>query len=256
MRFANKSVIVTGASAGMGGEAARRFAREGAAVLLNYAKSEKDALETVSGIVKAGGKAAACQGDVSRPADAKRIVETAVKEFGRLDILINNAGITSFLPFADLEAATPEVWERIYAVNVVGAHLCATAAAAEMRKTGGGVIVNNASLAGSRPAGSSIPYCCSKAALIHLTRCLAVALGPEIRVNSVSPGLIEDTRWNLGRANYDAARAHDSGVELSLVKRTGTAADVAAAILFLASDEASFCTGVDLLVDGGRFYKV
>ncbi|MDR1518851.1 MAG: glucose 1-dehydrogenase [Planctomycetota bacterium] len=256
MRFANKSVIVTGASIGMGRETAKRFAAEGAAVLVNYAKAEKDARQTADDIVKAGGRAALCQGDVSKESDAKKIVATAVGEFGKLDILINNAGVTSFIPFQDLDAAGPDVWERLYATNVVGSFLCARAAAAEMRKTGGGVIVNNASIAGQRANGSSIPYCCSKAALIHLTHCLASTLGPDIRVNSVSPGVIDDTRWNAGRSNFDAAKAHASGVEQSLLKRTGKAGDIAAAILFLASDEASFCTGIDLLVDGGRSYKI
>jgi ketoreductase RED2 len=254
-RFAGKSIVVTGASIGMGRETARRFAAEGGAVLINYVKSEAEAEKTRDDIAKAGGRAAICQGDVSREADANRVVGTAMKEFGRLDILINNAGVTSFIPFSDLEAAGPEVWERIYLTNVVGSFLCARAAAAEMRKSGGGVIVNNASIAGSRPAGSSIPYCCSKAALIHLTRCLAATLGPDIRVNSVSPGMIDDTRWNVGRSDYDPVQAHELGVEQSLLKRTGFAADVAAAILFLASDEAAFITGIDILVDGGRFFK-
>ncbi len=256
MSFENKVVIVTGASVGMGREAAKQFAARGAKVVVNYAKAETDARATVEAIRKAGGAAVPCQGDVSRDEDARRIVQTAVKEFGRLDILVNNAGATCFIPFDDMEAASPEVWQKLYATNVTGSFLCARAAAPEMRKTGGGAIVNNASFSGQRPAGSSIPYCCSKAALLHLTRCLAVSLAPDIRVNSVSPGFIEDTRWNDGRANYDPAAAHNQAIELSLVKRVGSAADIAAAILYLASDEASFCTGVDLRVDGGRYYKV
>lgn len=256
MRFKNKVVLVTGASAGMGMETARRFAEEGAAVAVNYARSEKEATALVMDIRKAGGRALACPGDVGKDGDARRLVSDVVKEFGRLDILVNNAGITSFIPFADLEAAGPEVWERLYSTNVVGAFLCARAAAAAMRGNGGGVIINNASIAGHRANGSSIPYCCSKAALLHLTRCLASALGPEIRVCSVSPGLIEGTRWNADRTGYDAAKAHEIGVNLSLLRRTGASGDIAKAILFLASDDASFCTGVDLLVDGGRAFKV
>lgn len=256
MDFKGKAVVVTGASAGMGREAARQFAAHGAMVVVNYVKAEASAMETVDCIRKAGGAAVVCQGDVSKDEDARRLVATAVKEFGRLDVLVNNAGVTHFIPFTDLEAATPEVWRKLYDTNVAGAFFCARAAAPEMRKNGGGVIVNNASVAGHRPNGSSIPYCCSKAALLHLTRCLAVALGPDIRVNSVSPGFIEDTRWHAGRADYDAEQARGPGIEQSLVKRVGTTADVAAAILFLASEESSFSSGVDILVDGGRFYKI
>lgn len=256
MDFQGKSVIVTGASAGMGREAAVQFAARGAKVVVNYAKAKDQADETLALVAKAGGVAVPCQGDVSKEEDAERIVQTAVKEFGRLDILINNAGTTAFIPFADLEAATPEVWMRLYAVNVMGSFLCARAAAREMRKTGGGVIINNASVSGHRPQGSSIPYCSSKAAVLHMTRCLAVTLGPEIRVCSVSPGFIEDTRWNTGRENFDAAKAHEDGIKLSLSGRVGSVSDIASAMLYLASDEAGFCTGIDLLVDGGRFFKV
>ncbi|MCL2000900.1 MAG: SDR family oxidoreductase [Planctomycetes bacterium] len=254
MNFENKSVIVTGSATGMGSETAKRFAALGAKVVINYAKSEAEAKTTVEAIKKAGGAAILCQGDVSREEDARRIVAAAVGEFGRLDILVNNAGVTAFIPFNDLEGATPEVWQRLYSTNVLGAFLCARAAAPEMRKSGGGVIINNASVAGYRPSGSSIPYCCSKAALLHLTRCLAVTLAPEIRVCSVSPGFIDDTRWHRSRANFD--QVQESGVAFSLVKRTGSSAEIAAAILYLASDEASFCTGSDLLMDGGMSFTV
>jgi 3-oxoacyl-[acyl-carrier protein] reductase len=255
MDFTNKSVIVTGASVGMGRAAAMKFGKLGAKVVVNYARAEADAAETVAAIRSAGGTAILRQGDVSKEEDCKKIVAAAVREFGRLDILVNNAGTTAFIPFADLDAATPEVWTRLYSVNVVGAFMMARAAAREMRKTGGGVVINNASVSGHRPRGSSIPYCSSKAALLHLTSCLAVALGPDIRVNSVSPGFIEDTRWNADRKDYDAHQAHDDAVEQSLLKRTGGADDVADAILFLASDQSAFCTGIDVVVDGGRYYR-
>ena len=256
MNFTGKSVVVTGASAGMGREAAIQFAAHGAKVLVNYTSAAEAAEETRDIIAKAGGTAVVCKGDVSREEDADRIIKTAVDEFGRVDVLINNAGVTSFIPFQDLESATPEVWLRLYSVNVMGAFLCVRAAAREMKKTGGGVIINNASVSGHRPQGSSIPYCSSKAAVLHMTRCLAIALGPEIRVCSVSPGYIKDTRWNAGRENFDADKAVADGVELSLLKKVGTAAEVAAAMLYLASDGADFCTGIDILVDGGRFFKV
>lgn len=254
MDFRGKVVIVTGASSGMGRAAAEAFGERGAKVLVNYASSEKGAAETVAAIKAAGGEAVLCRGDVSKEADADRIVATAVKEFGRLDILVNNAGVTRFIPFSDLEAATPEVWNLLYSVNVMGTFLVSRAAAREMRKTGGGVIINNASVSGQRPSGSSMPYCVSKSALLQLTACLSKALGPEIRVNSVSPGFIADTNWHPANPAYAGDRTNAEQAEQSLLKSVGTAKDIANAILFLASDESSFCTGMDIRCDGGRFY--
>lgn len=256
MNFQGKSVIVTGASSGMGRAAAVQFAAHGARVVVNYSSSKDLAEETAEIIRKAGGTAIVCQGDVSEDEDARRVVKTAVDAFGRLDVLINNAGTTAFIPFDDLESAGPEVWLKLYSVNVVGSFLCARAAAPEMKKNGGGVVINNASVSGHRPQGSSIPYCSSKAAVLHMTRCLAIALGPEIRVCSVSPGYIKDTLWTSKRENFDAEKAAQEGARMSLLGKTGTASDIADAMLYLASDEAKFCTGIDVLVDGGRFFKV
>lgn len=256
MSYRGKSVVVTGASIGIGRETAIQFAEQGARVLVNYASSRELAEETVAAISKAGGVAVPCQGDVSKAEDADRIIQTAVREFGGVDILINNAGVTAFIPFQDLDAADAETWLRLYSINVMGAFFCARAAAREMRKAGAGVIINVSSIAGQRASGSSIPYCSSKAALLHLTRCLAATLAPEIRVCSVSPGVIEDTRWNAGRVNYDAAKAHDIAAAESLVGDTGKSRDIADAILYLASDAARFCAGIDLLVDGGRSYRI
>lgn len=256
MNYQGKSVIVTGASVGIGRETAIRFGAHGAMVVVNYAASCDKAEETVKAVIDAGGKAVACQADVSQAPEADRIIETAVREFGRLDILINNAGITAFIPFKDLDAADADTWLRLYSTNVLGSFFCARAAAREMRKTGGGVIVNVASISGQRAAGSSIPYCSSKAAMLHMSRCLAATLAPDIRVCSVSPGNVDETRWNVGRENYDPEQAHRDAVALSLLGDTAKPADIAEAILYLASDEARFCTGIDLLVDGGRSYKV
>ena len=134
----------------------------------------------------------------------------------------------------------------------MGACCCARAAAPEMRKRGGGSVVNVASFSGHRPSGSSIPYISSKAALLHMTKGLAKALGPDIRVNSVSPGYIADTAWHAKRDPESAKAAVPAVVDDALMRRLGKAQDVASAILFLASDEASFITATDLLVDGGR----
>lgn len=256
MSFKGKTVIVTGGSAGIGREAAIRFAARGASVVVNYVSSEQDARETLSLIESEGGTAMICQANVSKVEDAERLVATAAAAYGRVDVLINNAGATSFVPYADLDALTPEVWERIYSVNVFGAFYCSRAAAKEMKKNGGGSIVNNASLSGHRTVGSSIPYATSKAAVLHLTRCLAVTLGPDVRVNSVTPGYISDSRWSKGRENFDAEAFNAKTASITPMKRTGSVEDIAKAMVFLASDEATFITGTDLRVDGGRFMTV
>lgn len=254
MDFTGKVALITGASAGMGRAAAVKFAKHGASVVVNYAKSKQGAEETAAAIAGAGGKALVLQADVSKQEEAERLVAESAEHFGRLDILVNNAGTTAFIPFPDLDAAEPEIWRHLYATNVIGAFICARAAAKIMRRTGGGVIINNASNAGHRPVGSSIPYCVSKAAMLHMTKCLAVALGPDIRVNSVSPGVIADTEWNANRKNYDKEAALAAGAQSSLLQRVGCSDEIADAMLFLASD-ATFSTGIDIMVDGGRQYK-
>lgn len=256
MSFEGKVVVVTGGSAGIGREAVRRFARKGASVVINYVSSEKDARETLRLVEEEGGTAVMHRANVANVDEAEGLIAAAVETFGRLDILINNAGATSFIPYADLDALTPDVWERTYQVNVMGTFFCSRAAAKAMKKTGGGVIVNNASLSGHRTVGSSIPYAVSKSAVLHLTRCLAVTLGPDVRVNSVTPGYITDTRWNEGRENFDAESVNARTAAITPMRRMGSAVDIARAMVFLASDEASFITGTDLRVDGGRFLTV
>lgn len=256
MDFKDKVAVVTGASVGMGKEIAVQFAAKGAKVVVNYVAAEADAQDTVNRIRDAGGEAISCRADIARDADAVRLIAAAVKEYGRLDILVNNAGVSKHIPFADLDAADDDLWHRIHDINVLGTFHCVRAAAKEMQKSGGGSIVNLTSVSGFRPVGSSLPYCASKAALIQLTSCLAVALGPGIRVNSVSPGAIEDTRWNAGRKDFDAAKAHAQNVEKSVLRRGGRSLDIAHAVLYLCSEEASFITGVDIPVDGGRALKM
>jgi ketoreductase RED2 len=180
---------------------------------------------------------------VADPASATQLVAATVERYGRLDIVVNNAGTTAVIPHHDLAAATTAIWERILAVNVLGTWSVIQAAVPHLRSTGEGVILNITSLAGVRPVGSSIPYAVSKAALNHLTVLLANALGPEIRVNAVAPGLI-DTPWT---ADWDVVR--DAVRQTAPLRRSGKPEDVADACVALIG--ARYATGQVLVVDGG-----
>jgi ketoreductase RED2 len=231
-------VVVTGSSSGIGAAAARAFAAEGARVVVNSSST------VAEGEAVAASLPDACyvQGDITDPAAAQRIVETALERFGRLDTLVNNAGTTALIPHHDLEAATIDVWRRIFEVNVFGTWGMTLAAMPALRQAHGSV-VNVASLAGVRPTGSSIPYAASKAALNHMTVLLAKVVGPEVRVNAVAPGLI-DTPWT---EDWDFVR--QAVQQVAPLKRTGQPDDVAEVILALA--RAAYVTGQIVCVDGG-----
>ena len=240
--WAGRVVIVTGSSSGIGEEVARRFAGHGASVLVNSARSV-DAGEAVA---KSLPDARYLQADISDEEQAKRLVSTALDTWGRLDVLVNNAGTTKLIPHHDLAAASLDVWREIFAVNVFGTW-SVTVAAVEALGEQSGSVVNVSSLAGIRPLGSSIPYAASKAALNHLTVLLAKALGPKVRVNAVAPGLV-DTPWT---ADWEDSRRAVSAV--APMRRSGTPTDVTDAVLYLAGS--SYVTGEVIAVDGG-FGKV
>lgn len=235
-------VLVTGSSSGIGKSIARRFGESGDHVVVNSARS-----------VDAGAKVAAdlpnaiyVQADISQAASVSALIDTAVMHYGRLDVLVNCAGITRPIPHADLTAASPEIWREIFAVNVIGTWQTITAAMPHLRASPDGTVVNISSIAGSRPAGSSIPYAVSKAAIEHMTRLLAAAVGPEVRVNAVAPGLIE-TPWTSGHEFFApiAAKVRES----TPLRRVGTVHDIAEAVWYLAS--AAYTTGHVLSSDGG-----
>ncbi|MEU8892481.1 SDR family oxidoreductase [Streptomyces sp. NPDC048442] len=241
-RDERRVALVTGSSSGIGAAVARRMAGAGIRVVVNSAHSVAAGEELAASLPDA----VYVRADVSADGGAAALVSAAVAAYGRLDILVNCAGITRFIDHADLDAAGPEVWRQIYDVNVVGVWQTITAAVPHLRKSGAGSVVNISSQAGVRPGGSSIPYAVSKAAVNHMTQLLAKTLGPEVRVNAVAPGMI-DTPWFEGVEGVDAAKeAVAAAVPLG---RIGRAEDVADAVFDLAN--ASYITGEVLLVDGG-----
>jgi len=249
MDLKGKAAVVTGASNGVGRATALELAKLGCSVLVNYAKSEREAGEVCQEIVKLGVKALPFQADVSDDAACRKMIDAAAQAFGRLDVLVNNAGTTRFINHRDLDAVQDDDWDRIFGVNLKGAFQCARAAREPMLASGGGVIINVTSVAGIRGLGSSIPYAASKAALNNLTLTLAKALSPQIRVNAVAPGFIAG-RWlqqGLGAA-YDAVlQAMENRVPLGKVSQPE---DVAAAILSLITGS-ELVTGQILVCDGG-----
>jgi ketoreductase RED2 len=185
--------------------------------------------------------------DIAVPEQARHLVDTAVETYGRLDVLVNNAGTTKVIPHHDLAAVTPEVWREILDVNLLGTWQTTVAALPQLRAHGDGCVVNISSVAGSRPAGSSIPYAVSKAAIDHLTRLLAAVTGPEVRVNALAPGLVE-TNWTAGFAG-----PRQWMEEQSPLRRVGTPEDIAEAVYGLV--RARYTTGVVMLADGGTHLR-
>ena len=231
--------VVTGSSSGIGAAIAATLAGLGASVVVNSVSSVTQGRHLAAQLPDA----TYIQADVADPAGAAQLVAATVERYGRLDIVVNNAGTTAVIPHHDLAAATTVIWERILAVNVLGTWNVIQAAVPHLRSTGEGVILNVTSLAGVRPVGSSIPYAVSKAALNHLTVLLAKALGPEIRVNAVAPGLI-DTPWT---ADWDVVR--DAVRQTAPLRRSGKPEDVADTCVALIG--ARYTTGQVLVVDGG-----
>lgn len=249
MDLSGKAAIVTGSSSGVGRATALRLARKGCAVVINYSR-KREAAERVYEEVKAlGVKAAVVQADVAQDADCRKLVQAAEQTFGRLDVLVNNAGTTRFIDFADLEGVKVEDWDNILGVNVRGAFQCARAAKRLLEANGHGAIVNVSSTASLRPLGSSIPYCASKAALNSLTTTLARALAPKIRVNAVAPGFIagEWLQEGLGAA-YEATKQYWE--KRNPLGRVSEPDDIAAAILALI-EGGDLVTGQILPVEGG-----
>lgn len=245
MDLKGRVAFVTGGSGGIGSSIAYALATAGADIVVGFHGSRSAALSTCAAAQALGRQAEAIALDQADPESAEAAVKLAAGCFGRLDVLVNNAAWNMGIPFPDLDALTVEIWDRIFATNTRGPFVLARAAARHMREQGAGRIVNIASVGGLMPASSSIAYSCSKAALIHLTRCLAVALGPTITVNCVAPGLVEGTRMSerLPEAVVEMAK------QRAVLGRTATADDIAQQVVaFCRSDSV---TGQVLNIDAG-----
>ncbi len=245
-----KVALVTGGGRGIGRGIALALAAQGADVAVDYVSDPKDAQRVVGEMAAKGRKAVAVQGDVSKPADAERIVAETVKTLGRLDVLVNNAGILSFEPFLGMKE---ETWDRVIAVNLKGQFLVAQAAARQMvKQKAPGRIVNIASIASGQVGvgfAGIAHYTASKGGVIALTESMALELAPHgITANAIAPGAIETDMTKASLATPDGRRSFLSRIPAG---RIGQPADIGAMAVFLASDESSYCTGATFYVDGG-----
>jgi 3-oxoacyl-[acyl-carrier protein] reductase len=236
--------LVTGSATGIGRAVAWRLAEQGFAVTVNYSKSKADAEETAEGVRSRGAQALVYAANVADDTAVRAMVERTTEELGGLDVLVNNAGMTRFIAHTDLEGLTAEVWDEIHNVNVKGTFFACRAAMPHLKARNGN-IVNVASVAGVAGSGSSIAYAASKGAVITLTKSLARAFAPEVRVNAVAPGPVQ-TRWLA-----DHQDMVEQAMKLTPLKRPATADDVADTIVFLACGT-TLMTGQVLVVDGGR----
>jgi glucose 1-dehydrogenase len=247
LRLENKVAVITGSSLGIGSAIALAFAKEGAAVAVDYRSHPDEAKEIVDQVEGSGGKAISVHADVSSPEDVKNLIRKAVEEFGRLDVMVNNAGTEEKMPFLE----TPlDVWNRIIAVNLTGAWLGCQEAARQMVSQGGsGRIINVSSVHEDLPMPTNSPYCAAKGGLRMLMRTIAVELASHnITVNNIAPGAV-DTPMDAP-LKEDANQMQKLLSEIPL-RRMGKPEEVAALATYLASDDAAYVTGSTFVIDGG-----
>jgi 3-oxoacyl-[acyl-carrier protein] reductase len=251
MELKGRVALVTGGAGGIGGAVVRSLAKTGiGGIAINYRRSRKEALELAAELDRAGVKAQTVQADVQSDEQVRDMMKRVHKQFGRLDVLVNNAGVTHWVNLSDLEGLTDRMWDAVFDVNVKGAFRCARAAAPKLAEHQG-MVVNVSSVSGVLAPStlSSLAYGTAKAALIYLTKGLAVALAPNVRVNCVAPAFT-DTPWmreHFGNAYPEAIAKASAGFPL---QRIATADEVAGAILGLITG-GDFVTGQTLIVDGG-----
>ena len=244
-KLTGKVAVVTGASKGIGAAIAKSLAAEGASVVVNYASSKAGADTVVAAITAAGGKAVAVGGDVSKAAEANGIIDAAIKNYGRLDILVNNSGVYEFTP---IEAITEEQFHKAFNVNVLGLLLTTQAAVKHLGE--GASIINIGSVASRITPPNSVVYTGTKGAVDAITGVLARELGPKkIRVNSINPGVVETEGTHTG--GFIGSDFEKGIVAQTPLGRTGQPADIAPVAVFLASDDSAWLTGEQLLASGG-----
>ncbi|MFT8585324.1 glucose 1-dehydrogenase [Acetobacter papayae] len=244
-KLSGKVAIVTGASKGIGAAIAKALAAEGAAIVVNYASSKSGADAVVAAIASSGGKAVAVQGDVSRKEDAQAIVDAAITQFGRLDILVNNSGVYEF---ASIDEITEEHFHRLFNINVLGTLL--TTQAASKHLGDGGSVINISSVVSRITPPNSAVYTATKGAVDAITGSLARELGPRnIRVNAINPGLIETEGTKT--ANVVGSEMEQFIISQTPLGRIGQVQDIAPLAVFLASDDAHWLTGETLIASGG-----
>ena len=243
--LSGKVSLVTGGSGDIGGAIAKRLAQSGSIVVITYVGALDAAQRTVEEITEGGGQAVAAQLDQRAPKDIEAAIAEIGSEHGRLDILVNNAAWNIGIPFPNLDDLTPEIWDRVLETNLRAPFLLARAAASLLKADGGGHIINISSAGGISPGSSSIAYSSSKAGLNHLTRCLAVAMSPEVAVNCVAPGVVENTRMakRLPEAVSNGARRQ------AILGRVGQTDDIAEQVLTFVTSTS--VTGQTLVIDGG-----
>ena len=248
MDLEDRVALVAGGTGMLGIAIARGLAKAGAHVAITYLERKDAARETCAAVEALGRKAWSVALDQTDAGAIRPAIEAVVGRFGRLDALVNNAAWNISIPFPDLEALDAATWDRLFSTNLRGPYLLCRAAAPHLRASGAGRIVNIASVAGLNPGGSSIAYATSKAGLIHLTRCLAVALAPEVTVNCVAPGLMEGTRMT-SRLRPEVA---EGARQRAVLKRAASVEDVADQVTaFCHSDSV---TGQVLNIDAGAFF--
>jgi 3-oxoacyl-[acyl-carrier protein] reductase len=247
-KLTGKVAVVTGASKGIGAEIARQLAAEGAAVVVNYASSKAGADRVVGDITARGGKAVAVQADVSRPADIRRLFAETTKVFGRLDVLVNNAGIYQFAP---LDEVTPEHFHKQFDLNVLGLILATQEAARHFGPDGGSVVNISSVVSTAAPPNASV-YSATKAAADAVTRSLAKELGPrKIRVNSINPGMVETEGTTSAGVTADESALRKQVESQTPLGRIGQPRDIAPAAVYLASADSAWVTGETLYIAGG-----
>lgn len=255
MDISGKAAIITGGGTGIGRATALALGARGCHVAVNYSRSAGAADATAEAVRALGMSGIALQGDVADDGDCRRMVAETVDALGRLDILVNSAGITTFVPHDDLEGLEADDWHRLYAVNTMGPFQMMRAAAEHLRADGGGEVVNVSSVAGVAGTGSSLPYCASKAALNNLTVTMARVLAPEVRVNAVAPGFVTGRWWTEGQGQ----ETHDSVkqmIEDSVpLQAVCTPEDVAGSIVGII-EGADLMTAQVIVIDGGMLIKL